>query len=51
MGTENIKNRENEINKVIFKTLEDLQGVKILAPNQKERFSIFSFYFESTTLI
>ena len=46
MGTENIKNRENEINKVIFKTLEDLEGVKILAPNQKERLSIFSFYFE-----
>jgi selenocysteine lyase/cysteine desulfurase len=46
MGTENIKNRENEINKVIFKTLENLEGVKILAPNQKKRLSIFSFYFE-----
>jgi selenocysteine lyase/cysteine desulfurase len=46
MGTKNIKNRENEINKVLFKTLEDLEGVKILAPNQKERLSIFSFYFE-----
>ena len=46
MGTENIKNRENEVNKVIFETLESLEGVKILAPNQKERLSIFSFYFE-----
>jgi selenocysteine lyase/cysteine desulfurase len=46
MGTKNIKNRENEINKVIFKTLETLEGVKILAPNQKKRLSIFSFYFE-----
>jgi selenocysteine lyase/cysteine desulfurase len=46
MGTENIRNRENEINKVIFKTLENLEGVKILAPNQKKRLSIFSFYFE-----
>ena len=46
MGTKNIKNRENEINKVIFKTLENLEGIKILAPNQKERLSIFSFYFE-----
>jgi selenocysteine lyase/cysteine desulfurase len=46
MGTENIKDRENEINKVIFNTLESLEGVKILAPNQKKRLSIFSFYFE-----
>jgi selenocysteine lyase/cysteine desulfurase len=46
MGTINIKNRENQINKVIFKTLENLEGVQILAPNQKERLSIFSFYFE-----
>ena len=46
MGTKNIKNRENEINKLIFKTLENLEGVHILAPNQKERLSIFSFYFE-----
>jgi len=46
MGTENIKNRENEVNKVIFETLENLEGVKILAPNQKVRLSIFSFYFE-----
>tara|TARA_B110000208_G_C11747176_1_gene422137 strand:+ start:1083 stop:1601 length:519 start_codon:yes stop_codon:yes gene_type:complete len=46
MGTENIKDRENEVNKVIFETLENLEGVKILAPNQKVRLSIFSFYFE-----
>ena len=46
MGVENIKKREDEINKVIFKTLENLAGVKILAPNHKERLSIFSFYFE-----
>ncbi len=46
MGTENIKKRENEINPVIFKCLEKLNGVKILAPNQKDRLSIFSFYYE-----
>jgi len=46
MGTENIRQREDEINEVVFKTLENLQGVKILAPNQKKRLSIFSFYFE-----
>ena len=46
MGTKNIEEREEEINKVIFKTLESLEGVKILAPNHKKRLSIFSFYFE-----
>ena len=43
MGTENIRKREDEINEVVFKTLENLHGVKILAPNQKKRLSIFSF--------
>ena len=46
MGTENIKKREDEVNKTLFKTFESLAGVKVLAPNQKERLSIFSFYFE-----
>ncbi|MFY9242452.1 MAG: aminotransferase class V-fold PLP-dependent enzyme [Polaribacter sp.] len=46
MGTDNIKKREDEINEVVFKALENLKGVKILAPNQKKRLSIFSFYFE-----
>ena len=46
MGVKNIKKREDEINKVVFSTLESLPGVKILAPTQKERLSIFSFYFE-----
>ena len=46
MGVDNIKKREDEINKVLFTTLENLSGVHILAPNQKERLSIFSFYFE-----
>ena len=46
MGAKNIEEREEEINKVIFKTLERLEGVKILAPNHKKRLSIFSFYFE-----
>ncbi len=46
MGVQNIKKREDEINKIVFKALEDLSGVKILAPNHKVRLSIFSFYFE-----
>jgi selenocysteine lyase/cysteine desulfurase len=46
MGVENIRKREDELNEVVFKTLENLSGVKILAPNHKKRLSIFSFYFE-----
>ena len=46
MVTENIKKREDEINKTVFKTLESIADIKILAPNHKDRLSIFSFYFE-----
>ncbi|MFK2818599.1 aminotransferase class V-fold PLP-dependent enzyme [Flavobacteriaceae sp. LMIT009] len=46
MGTDKIKAREDEVNEVIFNTLENLDGVQILAPRHKKRLSIFSFYFE-----
>ncbi len=46
MGTDKIKEREDEINAIVFDTLELLEGVKILAPEHKKRLSIFSFYFE-----
>ncbi len=46
MGTDKMKQREDEINPIIFDCLENLDGVKILAPNQKDRLSIFSFYYE-----
>jgi selenocysteine lyase/cysteine desulfurase len=46
MGVENIRKREDEINEIVFNTLENLDNVKILAPNHKKRLSIFSFYFE-----
>lgn len=46
MGTDKIKEREDEINPIIFNCLENLEGVKILAPDHKDRLSIFSFYFE-----
>ncbi|MFD0991897.1 aminotransferase class V-fold PLP-dependent enzyme [Tenacibaculum geojense] len=46
MGTQNIKNRENEINAILFNCLENLEGVHVLAPNHKDRLSIFSFYYE-----
>ncbi|WP_237275551.1 aminotransferase class V-fold PLP-dependent enzyme [Tenacibaculum ovolyticum] len=46
MGTDKMKQREDEINPIIFNCLENLEGVKILAPNHKDRLSIFSFYYE-----
>lgn len=46
MGTKNMKNREDEINEVMFDCLDSLEDVHILAPNHRDRLSIFSFYFE-----
>lgn len=47
MGTDMIKKREDEVNARLFETLESIPNVKILAPNHKERLSIFSFYLEN----
>ena len=47
MGTNNIKNRENEINEMVFTALEEIPNLKILAPDHKKRLSIFSFYVEN----
>lgn len=46
MGTDMIKKREEQINARLFETLESLPNVSVLAPDQKERLSIFSFYIE-----
>jgi len=46
MNTEKIKQREDELNQKLFETLESIPNVKILAPNHKNRLSIFSFYVE-----
>ncbi|CAL2084762.1 Selenocysteine lyase [Tenacibaculum sp. 190524A05c] len=46
MGTKNMKNREDEINEVMFECLDALDDVHILAPDHRDRLSIFSFYFE-----
>jgi selenocysteine lyase/cysteine desulfurase len=46
MNTKKIKEREDEINKAMFKCLDSLNGVHILAPHHRDRLSIFSFYFE-----
>ncbi len=46
MGTDKIRQREDELNRRLFETLESIPNVKILAPNHKDRLSIFSFYLE-----
>ncbi|MDT7831540.1 aminotransferase class V-fold PLP-dependent enzyme [Flavobacteriaceae bacterium S356] len=47
MNTEKIKQREDELNQKLFETLESIPNVKILAPNHRNRLSIFSFYVEN----
>jgi len=42
-----IKKREDELNEKFFQTLESIPNIKVLAPNHKERLSIFSFYVEN----
>ncbi|QMU65129.1 MAG: aminotransferase class V-fold PLP-dependent enzyme [Flavobacteriaceae bacterium] len=46
MGTDKIRKREDELNKQLFKTLETIPNIRVLAPNHKDRLSIFSFYVE-----
>lgn len=47
MGTDKIRQREDELNAKFFETLESIPNVKILASNHKDRLSIFSFYVEN----
>ncbi|MEN8187003.1 MAG: aminotransferase class V-fold PLP-dependent enzyme [Bacteroidota bacterium] len=44
MGTENIRSREHEINKVVFEKLKGVKNLKILAEQHEERLGVFSFY-------
>jgi len=44
MGVKNILEREHEINARIFKTLESIGNLHILAENHKDRLGVFSFY-------
>lgn len=44
IGTDNIREREDEINAVLFETLEAIPNVHILAGAHKKRLGIFSFY-------
>jgi selenocysteine lyase/cysteine desulfurase len=46
MGTKRIRERENELINLAFSELGKINGLKILADNQKERLGIVSFYFD-----
>lgn len=46
MGVQNIHNREEEINKVIFKKLKSVKNLVLLAQQHEDRLGIFSFYIE-----
>lgn len=47
MGVDNILKREHEINEIIFQRLSKIENLTILAPEHKERLSVFSFYIEN----
>ncbi len=44
MGVENIHNREEEINKKVFKKLKSIDNLVILAKQHEDRLGVFSFY-------
>ncbi len=46
MGVHNIEKREKELLKKAFKLSEEIDGMKILADNAKDRLGVFSFYIE-----
>ncbi|WP_434035698.1 aminotransferase class V-fold PLP-dependent enzyme [Formosa sp. 4Alg 33] len=47
MGTQNILNRERELNAIIFKRLLKIKNLHILAPQNTDRLGVFSFYIEN----
>ena len=46
MGIENIKKREEELLKRAFRGLDEIEGLKILADNIRDRLGVISFYIE-----
>ncbi|KIO54801.1 selenocysteine lyase [Flavobacterium hibernum] len=46
MGTANILRREHELNTIIFERLSKIENLLILAPKNKDRLGVFSFYIE-----
>jgi selenocysteine lyase/cysteine desulfurase len=47
MGTDKIKEREDQINAKLFDCLESIDNVHILAEDHKDRLGIFSFYVDN----
>lgn len=47
MGVENIKKREEEILDIVWKTLDDIPNLHILADNHKDRLGVVSFYIDN----
>ncbi|MEN8118053.1 MAG: aminotransferase class V-fold PLP-dependent enzyme [Bacteroidota bacterium] len=46
MGVDNIRKREEELLQKAFKGLDDVEGLKILADNVRDRLGVISFYIE-----
>ena len=46
MGVQNILDRENELNAIIFDKLSNIENLNILAPEHTDRLGVFSFYIE-----
>lgn len=46
MGVDNILKREHELIDYIFSRLENVENIKILAPKQKNRLGVISFYID-----
>ncbi len=46
MGVQNILDREHELNAIVFARLSKIKDLKILAPDNKDRLGVFSFYIE-----
>ena len=44
MGTKNIHDREEEINKEVFKRLKPIENLRLLAQQHEDRLGVFSFY-------
>lgn len=47
IGTTNIKKREDELLKIAFKGLAEINGLHVLAQDQQERLGVISFYYDN----
>lgn len=47
MGTENMRNREDELLRIAFRRMDKMKNVNILANNVRERLGVISFYIDN----